>query len=71
MPCDGGKCIPITFRCDKFSDCNDGADEMHCGKRTLENHYIAEFYVLARVREARVREARVREARVRDAPATK
>lgn len=28
--CDGSKCIPVSFVCDKENDCVDGSDESHC-----------------------------------------
>lgn len=38
--CPSGRCIPMSWTCDKENDCENGADETHCGqsspwKRTL------------------------------------
>lgn len=29
--CPNGRCIPAFWICDKEEDCEDGADESHCG----------------------------------------
>ena len=29
------KCIPETWKCDNFNDCNDRTDEQFCGKKFL------------------------------------
>lgn len=35
--CPSGRCIPMSWTCDKENDCENGADETHCGqwKHTL------------------------------------
>lgn len=30
--CPSGRCIPMSWTCDKENDCENGADEAHCGK---------------------------------------
>lgn len=30
--CPSGRCIPMSWTCDKENDCENGADEMHCGE---------------------------------------
>lgn len=29
--CPSGRCIPMSWTCDKENDCENGADETHCG----------------------------------------
>lgn len=29
--CPSGRCIPLSWTCDKENDCENGADEAHCG----------------------------------------
>lgn len=38
--CPSGRCIPMSWTCDKENDCENGADETHCGQsasNVLEN----------------------------------
>lgn len=37
--CDGGRCIPISHKCDDIEDCHDGTDEQNC-----ENVHEGSFY---------------------------
>ena len=30
--CDNGQCVPAFRRCDLLSDCQDGSDELQCGR---------------------------------------
>lgn len=30
--CPSGRCIPMSWTCDKENDCENGADEAHCGE---------------------------------------
>lgn len=30
--CPSGRCIPMSWTCDKENDCENGADETHCGQ---------------------------------------
>ena len=30
--CGGGRCIPVSWRCDDENDCGDNTDETDCGK---------------------------------------
>lgn len=30
FPCDGGHCVPNSFRCDGVNDCVDKTDEANC-----------------------------------------
>uniref|UniRef100_A0A8D0ALX9 LDL receptor related protein 1 n=1 Tax=Sander lucioperca TaxID=283035 RepID=A0A8D0ALX9_SANLU len=32
--CPSGRCIPMSWTCDKENDCENGADETHCGQST-------------------------------------
>lgn len=45
--CPSGRCIPMSWTCDKENDCENGADETHCGQSSntfifLENKQLAE-----------------------------
>jgi len=33
--CPNGRCIPMSWTCDKENDCDSGADELHCGEFSL------------------------------------
>lgn len=33
--CPSGRCIPMSWTCDKENDCENGADETHCGQSAV------------------------------------
>ncbi|KAI4875165.1 hypothetical protein NFI96_001333 [Prochilodus magdalenae] len=37
--CPRGRCIPMTWSCDKENDCEDGADEVNCDKVCTANQF--------------------------------
>ncbi len=37
--CKSGKCIPLTYRCDIYEDCDDGEDEEGCAALELGDDY--------------------------------
>jgi len=34
--CPSGRCIPMSWTCDKENDCENGADETHCGESSTK-----------------------------------
>ena len=37
--CDDGSCVPLEFKCDWFSDCSQGEDEVDCKALHLLKNY--------------------------------
>ncbi len=37
--CKSGKCIPLSYRCDIYTDCEDNEDEEDCDILTLDDSY--------------------------------
>lgn len=35
--CPSGRCIPMSWTCDKENDCENGADETHCGQSATKS----------------------------------
>lgn len=41
--CPSGRCIPMSWTCDKENDCENGADEAHCGESRYSKAKQAEM----------------------------
>ena len=37
--CNDGSCVPLEYKCDWFSDCSQGEDEVDCKALRLLNNY--------------------------------
>lgn len=47
--CDDGSCVGLAKVCNGVFDCNDGSDEMKCGKTNLRPYFfIVEVFLLIR-----------------------
>lgn len=38
FPCDGGRCVPNSYRCDGVNDCVDKTDEVNCTDPGVYEH---------------------------------